>query len=123
MKNIKNFEWHFNQDYTCEYNQIVLKELAESEDNGQDYIHTICGFGGTLYDLGEEELEYIKNQHPKKIWSVFEDLYDSEGNYIGDSDNDSFYVLNGFYDSPNVYGYLVTEEECKEDMICYSSYR
>jgi hypothetical protein len=121
MKTTKNFEWHFNQDYTCEYNQIVLKELAESEDNGQDYIHTICGFGGTLYDLGAEELEYIKNQNPKKIWSVFEDLYDSEGNYIGDSDNDSFYVLNGFYDSPNVYGYLVTEEECKEDEICYSS--
>lgn len=56
-----------------------------------------AGFGGILFETIGEELEFIKKQNPKKIWT-----------YI-DGDNNDIILVSG-YQYINRIGYAITQE-------------
>jgi hypothetical protein len=88
----------FYNKYNTEYNQVLLKELQAKEDTGSTLPDDIAPFGGCMYETFGEELEYVKAQPNKRIWTIV------------DTDGDDLIILAGFH-FVNRLGYLITNEE------------
>ena len=99
----------FYEKYNTEYNQVLLKELQAKEDTGGLLPDDMCSFGGCMYETFGEELEYVRKQPNKRIWTI-----------IDNNDGDNFIIIAGFH-FVNRIGYLVTNEEWQdeyEEYIC-----
>jgi hypothetical protein len=88
--------------YNTEYNQVLLKELQAKEDTGSTLPDDMCSFGGCMYETFGEELEYVKAQPNKRIWTIV------------DTDGDDLIVIAGFH-FVNRFGYLITDEEWSDE--------
>lgn len=87
----------FYKKYNPEYNQVLL--ARKSEEVAPD---DMCSFGGCMYETYGEELEYVKKQPVKRIWTIV----DGEGL--------DFIVLAGVH-FVNRIGYLITQEEWSDE--------
>lgn len=63
----------FEERYEPQYNVFAQKELSEQEDNGRTTIDDMRPFGGMMYETFGEELEYVKAQPNKRIWTIRDD--------------------------------------------------
>ena len=104
------YDEHFQQKYNTEYNQVLLKELQAKlqakEDTGSILPEDMCSFGGCMYETFGEELEYVKKQNPKRIWTIV------------DGDGDDLIIIAGFH-FVNRIGYLITNEEWEDEYETY----
>ena len=96
----------FYAKYNPEYNQVLLKELQAQEDTGSTLPDDMCSFGGCMYETFGEELEYIKAQPNKRIWTIV------------DGDDDDLLIIAGYH-FVNRLGYLVTNEEWSDEYETY----
>jgi hypothetical protein len=81
---------------------VLLKELQAKEDTGSTLPDDMCSFGGCMYETFGEELEYVKAQPNKRIWTIV------------DTDGDDLIVIAGFH-FVNRLGYLITDEEWSDE--------
>ena len=93
----------FFEKYTCEYNQVIQKDLEKEGDNGTTTMDDMAPYGGCMYETHGEEIEYvvnIANTTPKKVWTIISVDY-WEG------------IVSGYH-LVNRLGYLITEEEWED---------
>lgn len=95
----------FYSKYNTEYNQVLLMVLQSEEDTGSILPDDMCSFGGCMYETFGQELDYVKQQPNKRIWTIV----DEEG---------KLYVIAGFH-IINRLGYLVTNEEWSDEFETY----
>ena len=90
----------FYNKYTTEHNQVLLKTLKEgiSADD-------MCSFGGCMYETYGEEVDYVKQQPNKRIWTIIDE-------------EDKLYIIAGYH-FVNRLGYLVTDEEWSDENETY----
>jgi hypothetical protein len=92
----------FLEKYTPEYNQILLEQLRTKEDTGNILPEDICSYGGTMYETFGEELDYIREQPNKRVWTIV------------DGDGDDLIIIAGKH-FVNRMGYIVTDEEWEDE--------
>jgi hypothetical protein len=68
-----------------------------------NHIDTNASFNGTMFETYDEEVEFVKQQDPKKIW-----MY-------GDGDDGGGYVWSG-WGFINRIGYFITEVPCPDNV-------
>ena len=96
----------FYAKYNTEYNQVLLKQLQAKEDTGSILPDDMCSFGGCMYETFGEELEYVKQQPNKRIWTIV------------DGDGDDLIIIAGFH-FVNRLGYLITDKEWEDENETY----
>lgn len=95
----------FYAKYNPEYNQVLLMVLQSEEDTGSILPDDMCSFGGCMYETFGQELDYVKQQPNKRIWTIVDE-------------EDKLYVIAGFH-IVNRLGYLVTNEEWSDEFETY----
>lgn len=92
----------FDDKYTTEYNQVLLKELQKKEDTGSILPEDMCSFGGCMYETYGEEFQYVMDQPSKRTWTIV------------DTDGNNLLIIAGFH-IVNRLGYLITDEEWEDE--------
>ena len=95
----------FYTKYNTEYNQVLLKELQAEEDTGSILPEDMCSFGGCMYETYGEEVDYVRQQPNKRIWTIIDE-------------EDELYIIAGYH-FVNRLGYLVTDEEWSDENETY----
>lgn len=95
----------FYAKYNTEYNQVLIKELQAEEDTGSTLPEDMCSFGGCMYETFGEELDYVKAQPNKRIWTII------------DEEDELFFIAG--YHFVNRLGYLITDEEWSDEHETY----
>ena len=91
----------FYENYNPELNKVLLKGL-DSEDNPED----MTAFGGCMYETYGDEYDYVRNVSRKRVWTIL------------DGDDGDMIISSGLW-LVNRIGYIVTEEEYKDDFETY----
>jgi hypothetical protein len=87
----------FFENYTPEYNQVLLKELQAKEDTGSTLPEDMCSWNGCMYETYGEELDYVIKQPSNRIWTIIEE--------------DGVMYISAGYHIVNRLGYFITNEE------------
>lgn len=101
----------FDAKYTCEYNRVMLRELAQQQDTGSTTIDDMAPFGGCMYETYGEEYARVQQmaaENPKRVWTVI-----SCDGWEG--------IVAGWHYT-NRLGYLITEQEWGSDEEEYTVY-
>jgi hypothetical protein len=89
----------FLEKYTPEHNQVLLKTFVPNEHTTQD---DMCSYGGVMYETFGEELDYIREQPNKRVWTII----DAGGRDLA--------LIAGRH-FVNRFGYIVTKEEWEDE--------